>query len=50
MDFAVPTDDRVRLNENGKRDKYLEPVRELKNMEHESDGDTNWYSEWGLGK
>ena len=50
VDFAVPADDRVKLIENEKKDKYDELVRELKKyVEHESDGDTNcnwcsWYS------
>ena len=46
MDFAVPVDHTVKLKENGKRDKYLDLARELKTMDHESDGDTNgnWYA------
>ena len=32
MDFAVPADDRVNLNENEKKDKYLNFARELKNL------------------
>ena len=44
-DFAVLSDNRVKLNEIEKRDKYLDLVRELKkNVEHESDGDT--YCDW----
>ena len=42
MDFAVPTDHRIKLKEIGKRDKYLDLAREVKKtMEHESDSDTN---------
>ena len=46
MDFAVPTDRRVKLKESEKRDKNQELARELKKnpqktMEHESDGNTN---------
>ena len=52
MDFAVLADQRVKLEESEKRDKYLDLVRELekkqnkKTMEHEGDGDTccNWYT------
>ena len=38
-----PTDHRVKIKENEKRDKYLDLARELKkkSMEHESDSDTN---------
>ena len=41
--FAVLADHREKLKESGKRDKYLNVVRELKKkkVEHESDGDTN---------
>ena len=31
MDFAVPADDRIKLKEFEKMDKYLNFVRELKN-------------------
>ena len=42
MDFAFPADHRVKLKECEKRDKYLDLAKELKkNMEPESDGDTN---------
>ena len=42
MDFAVPIDNRVRLKESEKRDKYLDLAREVKkNIEHESDGHTD---------
>ena len=36
VDFAVPTDHRVKLIENEKRE-----ITEKKTMEHESDNDTN---------
>ena len=56
MDFDVPADNGLKLKESEKRDKYLDLARELKktkNMEHESDDDTNcnWctqYSHKGL--
>ena len=38
VDFAVPE---LKIKENEKRDKYHEFARELKNMEHEGDGDTH---------
>ena len=50
VDFAVPTDHRIKLKENKKKDKYLNLARELKKtVEHESDNYTNhdwcfWYS------
>ena len=60
---SVPTDDRIKLKDCEKKDKYLDIVRKLKKiMEHKSDGYTNcnwcsWYSHqristWtgGLGK
>ena len=34
-------DRRVKLKEGEKRDKYVKLVRELKNMKHESYGETN---------
>ena len=43
VDFVVPADHRVKLKENEKIDKYLDLAREFeKNMENESDGDTNY--------
>ena len=39
VDFSVSTDHRVKGSE--KRDNYLDLARELKTIEHESDGDTN---------
>ena len=42
VDFAVPVDHRVKLKESKKRVKCLDLARELKNMEHEEDGDTNY--------
>ena len=42
VNFAIPTDHRVKLKESEKRDKYLDLARELKKtMEHEKDSDTN---------
>ena len=42
VDFADPTDLRVKFKERKKRDKYIDPDRELeKTAEHESNGDTN---------
>ena len=32
MDFAVPADYRIKLKESEKKDKYLDPVRELKKL------------------
>ena len=42
MDFAVPVDYEENIKKNEKGDKYFDPARELKNMEHEGDGDTNY--------
>ena len=52
MDFAVPADHGVKLEENEKRDKYQDLARKLKEkttMEHESDDDTNynWSTRYG---
>ena len=50
MDFTVPVDHRVKLQESEKKDKYLNLAREfLRNLERESDTSTNcnwssWYS------
>ena len=41
MDCAVSADHRVRLKESEKRKKYLELVKELKDLEHEGDGNAN---------
>ena len=43
MDFAVPVDNKVKIKESEKRDKYLDLARELKkkNMGNEGDSDTN---------
>ena len=42
VDFAVPTDHRIKLKEYEKRDKYLDLTSELKKtMEHEGDNYTN---------
>ena len=43
MDFAIPADYKVKIKEHETKDKSLDIARELKNMEHESDDDTNWY-------
>ena len=41
MNFAVPTDHRIKLKECEKKDKYLDLARELKkDMEHEGDNYT----------
>ena len=32
VDFAVPADHRIKLNEREKTDKYLDLARELKNL------------------
>ena len=53
MDFAVQADNRVKLKESQKKDKYQELVRELKKTEeHESDSDTslNWCSWYNYQK
>ena len=45
MDFTVPVDQRVKLNESEKKDEYQDLDREQKNtIEHEGDSDTkcNW--------
>ena len=45
VDFDVPADHRIKLKESEKKDKYLDPARELKkNMEHKSYIYTNY--EW----
>ena len=42
IDFAVPADHRIKLNECEKRDKYLDLARELKkNIDYEGDNYTN---------
>ena len=47
VDFAVPADQRIKLKECEKRDKYLDLSRELKKtMEHEGDNYTN--GDWCL--
>ena len=41
--LSLPVDYSVKLNENEKKDKYLDIARELKKtMEHKSNGDTNY--------
>ena len=32
MDFTVPADNRIKLKESEKKDKYLDPARELKKI------------------
>ena len=42
---GFPANHSVKLNENKKKDKYLDLVKELKknnNIEHESESDTHW--------
>ena len=39
--FASIEETKEKLKETEKRNKYLDLARELKTMEHESDGDTN---------
>ena len=43
MDFAVPADYNMKINESGKIDKYLNLPDDLKkiSVEHVGDGDTN---------
>ena len=41
VDFAVPTDHRIKLKESEKKYKYLDLARELKNYGHEGDNYTN---------
>ena len=51
IDFPVPSDHWVKINENETIDRYLDPARELKRtVEQEGDGDTNciWYTWNGL--
>ena len=62
VDFAIPSNHRVKLKESEKTDKYLDLARETeKTIKYESDSDTEcnwctWYSNqkfdtgtWGLG-
>ena len=50
VDFTVPADNRIKLKESEKKDKYLDLARELKKtVKHESDDCTNcdccsWHS------
>ena len=42
VDFAVPADHRINLKESEKKDKYLDPAREIKKaVEHESNDCAN---------
>ena len=43
MDLGVPEDQRVKIKESEKIDKYFDLAREKKAVEHESDGDTKCY-------
>ena len=43
VDVAVPTDHRVKLKENKKKDKYLDLAKVLIKLEHVSKNDTNCY-------
>ena len=43
VDFAVPTDYKVKIKENEKRDKYLELVRELKKKKSKGTWWWRWY-------
>ena len=44
MDFVVPADQRVKLKESEKKDKYLDCALEFpKTVEHENDVYTNCY-------
>ena len=42
VDFAVLTDHRMKIKETEKINRYLELARELKSVEHEGDGDSNY--------
>ena len=42
VEFAAPADHRVKLKEREQKHKYVDLARELKNVEHESDSDTNY--------
>ena len=41
VDFAVSADQRIKLKEGKKIDKYLDLARELRKLEREGDGDIN---------
>ena len=41
LDLDVPVDQRIKLKESEKRDKYIDLARELKSIEHEGCRDTN---------
>ena len=41
MDFAVAANQRVKIKQSEKKDKFLDFARELKTWEHEGDGDTS---------
>ena len=45
MYFAVLADQRMKIKENKKKDKYLDQARELKTMEH--DGNSVTSCNWG---
>ena len=44
MDFAVPADNRVKIKESWKMDKYLDLLGEGKKLKREGDGD--WNCSW----
>ena len=51
VDFLVPADEKLKLKESEKNDKYLDLAREKKkHPEHENDDYTNWYSHQNIGK
>ena len=56
MDFAISAEHGVKLKEREKKDKYYDFAMKMKkNVEHESDGDTNcnwcsWYSNQRTGR
>ena len=51
VDFAVPVDQRIKLKESGKNDKYLDFARSnlKKTMEHEGNGYSNCKETGGFG-
>ena len=54
MDFAILADHIVKLKQSEKKYTYLDPLGNRKNIDDESDGDTNynwfsWYSQQRIG-
>ena len=43
MDFAVPADNRIKLKESEKEDKYLDLAREMKKKTTKNYGTWKWY-------